>query len=773
MADDGMILNFDLGDAPVKPRAVKVKGGRWRDRVQAQRSLKSGGGSEATGPAKGPNAIRQARRETAETNGAEHGEEGERPIKRVKVDGAAGNRPPHGKPPGGRGGGIGAGPRKEVTSSLFSYNPTPVTKFDEVDKTDENRAEAEPSNAPLEEDSFKALGLSDRLVSELGKLGLEKPTAIQKKTIPIMLDTTNDAFLQAQTGSGKTLAYVLPMLHRVMALSQTSKIHRDSGIFGIVLTPTRELAKQTYTVMCQLLKSTPWLVASPVIGGESKKSEKARIRKGVNFLIATPGRLGDHLQNTKVLKLSTVRWLILDEGDRLMEMGFEEDIQKVLSQLKKAEVAAQTYDGVSLEQLPDRRITVLCSATMKMSVQKLGDMSLKDAVHVEASREESSKDEVQETNFAAPAQLKQSYLVAPAKLRLVTLVSFLKFTFARKGSVMKAIVFISCADSVDFHYELLRAPEANANANANAGADAGKNKARDAANLTANTVADAAYITSAANKRVVLHKLHGSLPQPVRTATLRAFSECTDPAVLITTDVSSRGLDIPSVELVIELDPAFSVADHIHRIGRTARAGRSGKAVLFLLPGSEEGYVSLLTTGASAAPTPQLYDAVLQQGLSIPMELPFETHAKIADEQSYTAKAEALQLHFEQRLLDDRKRLELGRNGFKSHIRAYATHVKEERCYFDMGQLHLGHMAKSFCLREAPGGIGNGIDRKAGKGSARKGRDDNDGQRAGAKRGRDGDDDPQHEVDINAGKDLFWRMGKMATRAGASEFNLG
>ncbi|CAI4213034.1 unnamed protein product [Parascedosporium putredinis] len=719
MADDGMILNFDLGDSPVKPRVVKVKGGRWRDRVQAQRSLKSGGGGEATGPAKGPNAIRQARRETAETNEAEHGEEGERPIKRVKVDGAAGNRPPHGKPSGGRGGGIGAGARKEVTSSLFSFNPTPVTKFDEIDKADENQAEAEPSNAPLAEDSFKALGLSDRLVSELGKLGLEKPTAIQKKTIPIMLDTANDAFLQAQTGSGKTLAYVLPMLHRVMALSQTSKIHRDSGIFGIVLTPTRELAKQTYTVMCQLLKSTPWLVASPVIGGESKKSEKARIRKGVNFLIATPGRLGDHLQNTKVLKLST------------------------------AEVAAQTYDGVSLEQLPDRRITVLCSATMKMSVQKLGDMSLKDAVHVEASREESSKDDVQETNFAAPAQLKQSYLVAPAKLRLVTLVSFLKFTFARKGSVMKAIVFISCADSVDFHYELLRAPEADANANANANAngsanassDAGKNKARDAANLTANTVADAAYITSAANKRVVLHKLH----------------------------------DIPSVELVIELDPAFSVADHIHRIGRTARAGRSGKAVLFLLPGSEEGYVSLLTTGASTAPTAQLYDAVLQQGLSIPMELPFETHAKIADEQSYTAKAEALQLHFEQRLLDDRKRLELGRNGFKSHIRAYATHVKEERCYFDMGQLHLGHMAKSFCLREAPGGIGNGIDRKAGKGSARRGRDDNDGRRAGAgvKRGREGDDDPQHEVDINAGKDLFWRMGKMATRAGASEFNLG
>ncbi|PKS05894.1 hypothetical protein jhhlp_007725 [Lomentospora prolificans] len=751
MADDGMILNFDLGDAPIKPRAVKVKGGRWRDRVQAQRSLKN----QSTGPAKGSNAVQQGRREKAEANDKENGGvDGERPVKRVKVDGPNAKPAQAGKGQGHGAGGAGSG--RQVTSSLFSYNPTPVTKFDEKDAGEEEEEAAEPSNAPLAEDSFKALGLSDRLVAELGKLQLDKPTAIQKKTIPVMLNTTSDAFLQAQTGSGKTLAYVLPMLHRVMALSQHSRIHRDSGIFGIVLTPTRELAKQTYTVMSQLLKSTPWLVASPVIGGESKKSEKARIRKGVNFLIATPGRLGDHLQNTKVLKLSTVRWLILDEGDRLMEMGFEEDIQKVLSQLKKAEVASKTYDGVSLEQLPDRRITVLCSATMKMSVQKLGDMSLKDAVHIEASKDETKTDEVQDTNFSAPAQLKQSYIVAPAKLRLVTLISFLKFTFARKGSVMKAIVFISCADSVDFHYELLKAP-----------AEA-QEKASDSSNsLTANTVAKSAYITSAANKNIVLHKLHGSLPQPVRTATLRAFSDCTDPAVLITTDVSSRGLDIALVDLVIELDPAFSIADHIHRIGRTARAGRAGKAVIFLLPGSEEGYVSLMTSGASV-PTPQLYDTVLQKGLSIPMELPFETHSTITDGQSYTAKAEALQLHLEQRLLDDRKRLELARNGFKSHIRAYATHVKEERCYFDMAQLHLGHVAKSFCLREAPGGIGNGIDRKAGKAGRR-----GDGAR-GAKRGRDEDEQQQQaEVDVNAGKDLFWRMGKMAANAGASEFNLG
>lgn len=734
MADDGMILNFDLGGAaPLKPR-VKVTGGSWRDRVKAKQSLKGA----AAAPRKPP-PLRQ----TKEHDGGTAKEDGDhdRPAKRIRVD--SGGHQAAGHKPRGAEGADGSGKPRQITSSLFSYNPTPVTKFDEEAKEQED---TQPSNAPLDADSFKGLGLSDRLVNELGKLKLDKPTAIQKKTIPLMVNTTSDAFIQAETGSGKTLAYVLPMLHRVLALSQASKIHRDSGIFGIVLTPTRELAKQTHTVMTQLLKSTPWLVASSVIGGESKKSEKARIRKGVNFLIATPGRLADHLQNTKVLKLSTVRWLILDEGDRLMELGFEDDIQKVITQLGKAEVATKTYDGASLDQLPDRRITVLCSATMKMSVQKLGDMSLKDAVHVEAAKEEGANEEVQEANFSAPAQLKQSYIVAPAKLRLVTLVSYLKFAFARKGSIMKAIVFISCADSVDFHYELLKTPTQ-------------EKTAEDARSLTANTVAPASYITSAANQNIMLHRLHGSLSQPIRTATLRSFSESKDPAVLITTDIASRGLDIPSVDLVMELDPAFSVADHIHRIGRTARAGRPGKAVIFLLPGCEEGYVSLLASKTST-PSPQSYDAVLQKGLSIPLELPVETHAKIEGNQSYTDKAETLQLHFEQRLLEDRKRLELGRNGFKSHIRAYATHVKEERCYFDMTALHLGHVAKSFCLREAPGGMGNGIERKAAKGGKGKKRraEEADGEVGGG--------------EAVGGREAFMRMGRMAN-VGASEFNLG
>src|SRR5262249_13913064 len=141
------------------------------------------------------------------------------------------------------------------------------------------------------------------------------------------------------------------------------------------------------------------------------------------------------------------------------EMGFEDDIRAIVGKIRADKLLKENPEGVVLDGvLPSRRVTVLCSATMKMNVQKLGEISLEDAVHITASKSEMEKDAETGTEaaFAAPSQLNQSCIIVPAKLRLVTLIALLKSTFARKGSVMKAIIFISCADSVDFHYELLK-----------------------------------------------------------------------------------------------------------------------------------------------------------------------------------------------------------------------------------------------------------------------------------------------------------------------------
>ncbi|PHH65311.1 hypothetical protein CDD81_2723 [Ophiocordyceps australis] len=634
---------------------------------------------------------------------------------------------------------------RQVISRLFSYNPV---RQSEVTAAEEQEWIApEPTNAPLAHvANFGSLTISARLVDELAKMGLARPTAIQQKVIPHMLSSSSDAFVQAETGSGKTFSYLLPLIHRVLLLSgpthdKQKKVHRDSGVFAIIVSPTRELAKQVHVVLEQLIRPFPWLVSTAITGGESKKAEKARIRKGINFLVATPGRLADHIENTKALKLSTVRWLILDEGDRLMELGFEQDVQKTISALRTATISSTTLDGLSLQSLPERCVTILCSATMKMNVQKLGEMSLSEASLLVAEQSQKGKAEDQKPP-KAPAQLHQSYMVVPAKLRLVMLISHLRAVFSRRDRTMKVIVFFSCADSVDFHYELVRYPT---------DANWSMETSRDS-ELTSKTVSNAAYLGSAASSEVIVHRMHGSLSQPTRTATLRSFSGCKLPSVLLTTDVSSRGLDIPSVDLVIEYDPAFSFADHIHRVGRTARAGRQGGAVLYLLPGSEEGYIGLLKS--SATPTVKSYNTVLQKGLLSKLEFPVETSAKPIEGVSYHDRAEALQLHIEQRLLNEAQKLELARNGFKSHIRAYATHIKDERVYFDMTQLHLGHVAKSFGLREAPGGIGAGIERKT-------------------RRRVKQPPASRSEVERPSSEHLVKKKGMLLMKATADEFNIG
>lgn len=590
-------------------------------------------------------------------------------------------------------------------------------------------------------------------------MNLERPTAIQEKVIPHMLTNSSDAFVQAETGSGKTFSYLLPILHRVLSLSGGtggSQIHRDSGVFAIIVSPTRELAKQTHTVLEQLIRPFPWLVSTAITGGESKKAEKSRIRKGVNFLVATPGRLADHIDNTKALNLGTVRWLVLDEGDRLMDLGFEDDLKKAINALKEIEVSSKLPDGTPLTSLPDRRVTILCSATMKMNVQKLGEMSLADATFLAAAKEE-MLDTEDKTAMKAPAQLHQYYTIVPAKLRLVTLISYLRATFARRGRTMKAILFMSCADTVDYHYDLLRNPNKEETTEAPSKED----------EVISKTVSKAAYVTSPASPEVVLHRMHGSLSQATRTATLKSFSACKSPSLLITTDVSSRGLDIPSVDLVIEYDPAFSFSDHIHRVGRTARAGRPGDALLFLLPGTEEGYIELLKQ--STPPTTQPYDSILQKGMMNKLEFPVETSAKPEDGKSYHDKAESLQLHIEQRLLLDPRRLDLARNGFKSHIRAYATHTKEERVHFDITELHLGHTAKSFGLREAPGGIGGGAERKTKK---RPRQSDKGGNSGKGSRG-DRRDKDESKKDDRPPQDIIKMKSMMMMRSAADEFNIG
>jgi ATP-dependent RNA helicase DDX31/DBP7 len=702
MADDGLLLNFSIDEAVIKPQ-TKFKGGTWKDRMVAkkislhrQNKAKSGPDADKDGAnidgVNGSNDVRNPNRVAV----------GPRPAKRQRLEAGpfkpsssskAAAESQHYSKPRPHGG------SREVISSLFSYNPAPTSTVDvPAQKGDGNDEPQKPSNAALIDciDDFTSLGLSPTLAAHiLTKLNLKAPTAIQKSAIPKLLEENCDAFIQAQTGSGKTLAYLLPVVQRLMNISK-NHVHRDSGLFAIVLAPTRELCKQISVVLEGLLRCVHWIVGGTVIGGEKKKSEKARLRKGLNILVATPGRLVDHLQNTKVLDVSKVRWLVLDEGDRLMDLGFEEEIHGIIKKLDERQTQPE------IAGLPEKRTTILCSATLKMTVQRLGEISLKDATHirVEASDEDGdsgAKDGDAASEFSAPAQLKQSYAVVPAKLRLVTLTAFLKRTFARKGSVMKAIIFVSCADSVDFHFEAFTRGQASQPAEAPT-EDAGEEQ-QTKPKPAHGTIAQAQTFSNPSNP-VILHKLHGSLPQHVRTATLSEFSRQKNAAVMICTDVASRGLDLPDVDLVVEYDPAFSAEDHLHRIGRTARLGREGRALIFLLPGPEEAYVEVLKSGYRDGNG----RSVSRNDTNETLKRGFGGNSEAASK-DWEEKATDWQLEVERWALENPTILEMARRAYQSHIRAYATHVSSERSMFNIKELHLGHLAKSFALRDRPAKI--------------------------------------------------------------------
>lgn len=756
MADDGMLLNFAIGDSVIKPEA-KFKGGTWRDRLSAKKRAQH---------RPHPNADHSKRREPKNPNNIQV--PSTRPAKRQRTTDSSGvpdgdadtrsrSQPQSSqKHPG------------QFVSSLFTKNPEPRSA--EEPQNEEPAEDAKPSNAPLVDgiDTFTNLGLSPNLAADLlTKLELKAPTAIQKASITQLLGEQSDAFIQAETGSGKTLAYLLPLVQRIMALSKATKeggVHRDSGLFAIVLAPTRELCKQIYVVLENLLRCAHWLVAGTVIGGEKKKSEKARLRKGLNILVATPGRLADHLDNTQALDVSNVRWLVLDEGDRLMDMGFEEELQGIVKKLD-ARQRPSRIPGV-----PTRRTTILCSATLKMNVQRLGEISLKDAVHIKADPADedeetrnAKKDE--EEAFRVPAQLKQSYAIVAAKLRLVTLTAYLKRTFMRKGAVMKVIVFVSCADSVDFHFEVFSKKHGERGENANKhdeneGDD--ENKA-DGHKLDPHGTIGPASAFSTPSNPVTLHRLHGSLPQHVRTATLNSFSRNKDASVLICTDVASRGLDMPNVDLVIEYDPAFSADDHTHRIGRTARLGRDGRALIFLQPGCEENYVDILKRGyrdGGKALTRTDATEILKRGFGGNVD---------ADSKNWEEKTTDWQMDVERWALENPKYLEMARRAFQSHVRAYATHVAAERSMFNIKELHLGHLAKSFALRDRPGKI-NVPGLRPGKDETKK---DFKAARSGAagKKRKAGaaDDIPSASNTDDAARKMRAKLKEMS---GASEFNL-
>ncbi|CAH2316091.1 probable ATP-dependent RNA helicase DDX31 [Pelobates cultripes] len=325
------------------------------------------------------------------------------------------------------------------TSSLFKNNPN----VPDIERPKVKQLQEEVFSL----DSFSELGLHPHLVSTINTvMNMTHMTSVQKLTIPALL-SGKDAMVRSQTGSGKTLAYGIPVVQSLQGA--TPKIQRSDGPYALVLVPTRELALQSFNTIQKLLKPFTWIVPGVLMGGEKRKSEKARLRKGINILISTPGRLLDHIKFTKSIHFARVRWLIVDEADRILDLGFEKDITAILNAVNS--------------QCQERQ-NVLLSATLSQGVTRLADISLHDPFSVTVTddaqcenkltvKPESVEATGEISSFAMPEQLCQHAVVVPSKLKLVTLAAFLmeKWKCARKP---KMIVFFASCELVEFYFTL-------------------------------------------------------------------------------------------------------------------------------------------------------------------------------------------------------------------------------------------------------------------------------------------------------------------------------
>jgi ATP-dependent RNA helicase RhlE len=353
----------------------------------------------------------------------------------------------------------------------------------------------------MKNQSFTSLQLSQQILTSLRDEGYSIPTPIQARTIPALLQG-RDLLGCAQTGTGKTAAFALPLLERLIRGRERP---RPRDVRFLVLAPTRELAAQIDSSFAAYGRRVSFSHAC-IYGGVAKGGQVRALARGVDVLVATPGRLLD-LHNERKLRLDHVEVVVLDEADRMLDMGFIHDIRKVVA------------------MLPEKRQTVLFSATMPSSIADLARSIQHDPVRVSVAPEKTTADNVA-----------QSVVFVEKSNKRALLSSLLERT-----TVARALVFTRTKHGAD----------------------------RLARSLTGNGIpADA---------------IHANKSQNARLRTLDSFRRGSV-KVLVATDLASRGIDVDGVTHVFNYELPNEAETYVHRIGRTARAGASGKAVSLCAP---------------------------------------------------------------------------------------------------------------------------------------------------------------------------------------------
>jgi ATP-dependent RNA helicase RhlE len=345
---------------------------------------------------------------------------------------------------------------------------------------------------------IESLNLLEPILTALKKKGYKTLTPIQSQAIPHLLND-KDVIGIAQTGTGKTAAFALPIIQK---LASNKKKVKPARMRALILTPTRELASQINENIVAYGKGLA-LSSSVIFGGVNAKPQILNMKKGQQILVATPGRLID-LMNEGYIKYDQLEVFVLDEADRMLDMGFIHDVKRIINKLPKV------------------KQTVLFSATMSKEIEKIASGLLKDPVKVEVTPQATTVERIEQSLVYLPKQKKPLLLIEIIRMK----------------KIRSALVFSRTKHGCD----------------------------RIVKRLEARGVKAAA--------------IHGNKSQNARERALKNFKDG-NVTILVATDIAARGIDIPHVSYVFNYDVPSDPSSYVHRIGRTARAGREGMAIMF------------------------------------------------------------------------------------------------------------------------------------------------------------------------------------------------
>ncbi|CZT18346.1 probable Pre-mRNA-splicing ATP-dependent RNA helicase prp28 [Ramularia collo-cygni] len=372
--------------------------------------------------------------------------------------------------------------------------------------------------------SWKESGLPKRLLDIVDEAGYTEPSAVQRAAIPIALQS-RDLIGVAVTGSGKTAAFLLPLLVYISELPALNEMTKNDGPYAIILAPTRELAQQI-EIEAKKFATPLGFTCVSLVGGHSIEEQSYNMRDGAEIIIATPGRLVDCIER-RVLVLSQCCYIIMDEADRMIDMGFEEPVNKILDALPVSNEKPDTDDAEDAVAMSQHRYrqTMMYTATMPVAVERIARKYLRRPATVTIGNVGEAVDTVEQR------------------------VEFISGEDKRKKRVAELLHSREFAPPIIVFVNVKRACDA---------------LARDISKMGFATVT-----------------LHGSKTQEQREAAL-AQVRAGQAEILVATDLAGRGIDVPDVSLVINFTMAGNIESYTHRIGRTGRAGKQGVAVTFV-----------------------------------------------------------------------------------------------------------------------------------------------------------------------------------------------